>query len=45
VRRGHRAINFADLSNLTANLEATVGERDRARAALEKIARIVKALR
>jgi hypothetical protein len=44
-RRSRRPINLAQLADLAENLEAIVAERDRARAALEEIARIVKALR
>jgi hypothetical protein len=43
--RRRRPINLAGLSNLAETLEAIVAERDRARAAIEEIARIVKGLR
>lgn len=45
LRRRRRSINLAGLSNLAETLEAIVAERDRARVALQEIARIVKGLR
>jgi hypothetical protein len=44
-RRGRRPIDLAALSSLSDNLQAIVDGRDRARAAIEEIRRIVEALR
>lgn len=45
VRRRRGPLNLAGLSNLAETLEAIVAERERARAAIEEIRRIVKGLR
>jgi hypothetical protein len=44
-RRVRRPINLAHLADLAENLHAIVAERDRVRAAIDEIARILKALR